>query len=101
MRTASCRDRDRLPVSAPLDEVPARSGHAGERRLSGRDVDLLELATVCIVENARPCVLGLAHDDDVGVPGGLLGKSSCVRSADHDGHAAAAKLPGEVIGVER
>ncbi len=100
VRTAARRDRDRLPVSASLDEIPARSRHAGERRLSGRDVDLLELPATGVIEDARPRVLGLAHDDGVGVAGGLLGKSGGMRSADHDGHAAAAKLPREVIGVE-
>jgi len=53
-----------------------------------------------VVEDARPRVLGLAHDDDIGVAGGLLGQSGRVRSAEHDGHAAAAKLPGEVVGVQ-
>lgn len=100
MRTASRRDRDRLSVSAPLDEVPAWRRHARQRRLSSRYVDLLELAAARIVENARPRILGLADDDGVGVAGGLLRKSGRMRSADHDGHAATGKLPGEVIGVE-
>src|SRR5439155_27233541 len=33
VRTASRRYRDRLPVPAPLDEVPARCRHSDERRL--------------------------------------------------------------------
>ena len=98
--TASRRDRDRLPVAASLDEVPARRGHAGERRLSGRDVDRLELPAASVVEDARPRVLGLADDDGVGVARGLLGESGRVRSADHDRHAAAAELAGETVGVK-
>src|SRR5437762_10583153 len=37
VRTASRRYRDRLPVPAPLDEVPARCRHSDERRLPARD----------------------------------------------------------------
>src|SRR5262249_47894255 len=33
VRTAAGRDCDRLPVSASLDEIPARRRHAGEWRL--------------------------------------------------------------------
>src|SRR4030095_16722846 len=36
--TAPRRDRDRLPVSPSLDEVPARGRHAGHRGLHTRDV---------------------------------------------------------------
>src|SRR5262249_44626490 len=100
VRTAACRDCDRLPVSASLDEIPAWRRHAGEGRLSGRDVDVLELPAAGVVEDTRPRVFGLTHDDGVGVAGGLLGKTGCVWSADHDWHAAAAKLAREVVGVE-
>jgi len=100
VRTPSRRDRDRLPVSASFDEIPPRSRHAGERGLSSRDVDLLELPAASVVENARPRVFGLAYDDGVGVAGGLLGKSGRMWSADHDRHATAPKLPREIIGVE-
>ena len=48
----------------------------------------------------RPRVLGLAYDDSVGVARGLLGESRRVRSADDDGHAAAAEFPGKTIGVK-
>src|SRR5262249_19871408 len=100
MGTASRRYRDRLPVTASLDEVPSRCGHTGERRLPARYVELLQPAAASVLEDARPRVLGFAHDYGVGVSSGLFGKSRCVRSSNHDGYAAAAKLPGEVVGVE-
>src|SRR4029453_1881421 len=61
--TAPRRDRDRLPVSPSLDEVPARGRHAGQRCLPTRDVDRVELSAPSVVEDARPCVLGLADDN--------------------------------------
>ena len=100
MGTAPRRDRDRLPVSPSLDEVPARGRHAGQRCLPTRDVDRLELSALSVVEDARPRVLGLGDDDGIGVARGLLGKSGCVWPSDHDGHAAAAEPPGEVVGVQ-
>src|SRR4030095_15378973 len=48
--TTPRRDRDRLPVSSSLDEVPARGWHAGQRCLPGRDVDLLPLVAPRVVE---------------------------------------------------
>ena len=76
------------------------AGHAGERRLPRRDVDRLELSAASVVEDARPRVLGLAHDDGVGVARGLLGESGGVGSADHHGHAATAEFPSEAVGVK-
>ena len=100
MGTASRRYRDRLPVPASLDEVPARRRHMDERRLPARHVNLLQLPAASVVEDVRPGVLGLAHDDGVGVASGLLGKSRRMRSADHDRHPAAAELPRDVVGME-
>src|SRR5262245_84719 len=52
MGTPSRCNGDRFPVAASFDEVPARSRHAGERRLPGRNVDRLELPATRIVEDA-------------------------------------------------
>ncbi len=98
--TPSRCDGDRLPVAASFDEVPARGRHAGERRLPRRDVDRLELPAARVVEDARPRVLGLAHDHCVGMARGLLGESRRVGSADHHGHAATTELAREAVGVE-
>ena len=100
MRTASCRNRDRLPIPSSFNKVPTRRRHAGEHRLSVRDVDRLELSAPSVVENLRPCVLGLADNDRVGIAQRLVRKSGRMRSANDNRHAAAAKFPGEAIGVK-
>jgi hypothetical protein len=93
VRTASRRDRHRLPVASSLDEIPARGGHAGKLRPSGRDIDLLELSAPNVVEDARPRILGLTHDDCVGVAPGLFRERRRMRPTNHDRYAAAAEFP--------
>src|SRR5262249_55993597 len=55
--TAPRRDRDRFSVAASLDEIPARDGHAGERRPPGRDVHRLEPPASSIIAHPPPTVL--------------------------------------------
>src|SRR5262249_30253638 len=98
--TTSRRDRDRLAVAASLDKVPARSRHAGEGRLSRRDINGLELSATCVFEDPGPGILSLAHNDCVGVARGLLGERGRVWSADHNGHGAATEFPGETVSVK-
>jgi len=63
VRTSACCNRDGFPVPASLDQVPPWCGHASERGLSRGDVDTLQLASASIIEDARPCIFGLACDD--------------------------------------
>src|SRR5437762_12756165 len=98
--TASRRYRDRLPVPASLAEVPARCRHTDERSLPARDVNLLQPPAASVVQQARPRVLGPAHDDGVGVASGLLRKSRRMRSADHDTRPSAAKPQRDAVGLE-
>jgi hypothetical protein len=49
------------------------------------------------MEHTRPCVLGLANDNRVGVPRSFLSKSRRVRTADHHREAASPEFSREPI----
>src|SRR5206468_10639359 len=61
--TASRRYRDRLPVPASLDEVPARCRPTDERSLPARDVNLLQPPAASFVQEALALFRGLAPQD--------------------------------------
>jgi hypothetical protein len=64
------------------------------------NIDRLQLASVSIIEHPWPRILRLAYDNGIGMPGGLLGKCRCVRSAEYHGHSSGTEFARKAISME-
>jgi len=85
-------------ITFPRKEAySATTSSTGRRR--GRPVELLHAPLPQVFEELRPCILGLADEDRVGVGGGFFGQQGGVRSAQHDRDAAGAVSVGQLVGV--
>jgi hypothetical protein len=64
-------------------------------------IALSHLARGEIPEQTRPCLLGIADDDGIGVRSGILRCQGDVRTAQYHGDAPRTEIRGKLVGAHR